>query len=63
MNFLYSSEDDHLKIDINDLPEPIIRTMGGIKDKIMSLFKITKNKEYSKPTRLNNAYESGKKPI
>ena len=34
--------------------------MGGVKNKTMSQINITK--KHSKPTRINNVYEGGKKP-
>ena len=36
--------------------------MGGVKDKIMSLFKTNTIKNYRKPTRAKNLYVTGKKP-
>ena len=38
------------------------KTIGGVKDKIMSLFKTNTTKDYSKPTRFKNAYRGRKKP-
>ena len=37
----------------------LIKTVSGVKDKIMSLFKPW---DYSKPKRVKNVYKSGKKP-
>ena len=36
--------------------------MGGVKGKIMNLFKINTTKSYSKLTHVNSVYERGKKP-
>ena len=36
--------------------------MGGIKDKIMSLFKVNTTKNYMKPTCVNNVHGDRKKP-
>ena len=43
---------------INHIPEPIKKTVGGVKDQIMSLFK---TKDYSKPKCVKTVYGSGKK--
>ena len=34
--------------------------MGGVNDKIMSLFKTNTTKEFSKTTRVSNVYGGGK---
>lgn len=34
---------------INCIPDPPIKTMGGVKDKIISLFKTNATKNHSKP--------------
>ena len=47
---------------INCIPEPIKKTAGGAKDKIMILFKTNTDKDYSKPKRFNNLYGGAKKP-
>ena len=39
---------------INDIPEPIKKTVRGVKDEIMSLFK---TKDYSKTKRVKNCME------
>ena len=36
--------------------------MGEVKNKIMSLFKSSTTKKYSKPSHINNAYRGRKKP-
>ena len=36
--------------------------MGGVNDKIMSLFKTKTTKEFSKTTRVSNVYGGGKQP-
>ena len=36
--------------------------MGGVKDKIMSLFKNNSTKDYSQPARVENVYDCGNKP-
>ena len=36
--------------------------MGGVKGKIINLFKINTTKNYSKLTHVNNVYEREKKP-
>ena len=38
------------------------RTVGGVKDKIINLFKTTTTRDYSKPKRPGNLYGGGKKP-
>ena len=43
---------------INYIPEPIKKAVGGVKDQIMSLFKI---KDYSKPKLVITVYGGGKK--
>ena len=35
--------------------------VGGVKDKVMSLFKIISTKDYNKLTHINDLYEGGKK--
>ena len=44
---------------INYTPEPTKKTMKGVKDQIMSLFK---NEDYSKPNCVKTVYGSEKKP-
>ena len=36
--------------------------VGGVNDKIMSLFKTNTSKEFSKTTRVSNVYGGGKQP-
>ena len=36
-------------------------TVGGVKDKIVSLFKTNTTQNYSKPTRVKNVYKGSKK--
>ena len=36
--------------------------MGGVKEKLMSLFKTTTSKDYNKPTNINNLYGGQMKP-
>ena len=43
---------------INYIPEPIEKTVGGVKEKIMVLFK---TKDYSKPEPVKIVYRRGKK--
>ena len=43
---------------INYIPDPIIKSVGGVKDEIMSLFK---TKDYSKPESVKTVYGGGKK--
>ena len=38
------------------------RPVGGVKDKIMNLFKTTTTRDYSKPKRPGNLYIGGRKP-
>ena len=45
----------------NYIPE-LIKTVGGVEGKIMSLFNSNTTKNYRKPTRVKNVYGSGKKP-
>ena len=44
---------------INYTPEPTKKTMKGVKDQIMSLFK---NEDYSKPNCVKTVYGCEKKP-
>ena len=37
---------------INCIPDPPIKTMGGVKDKIISLFKTNATKNHSKPGQI-----------
>ena len=42
----------------NYFPELIKKSLGGVKDQVMNLFK---TKDYSKPERIKNVYRGGKK--
>ena len=46
---------------INYIPKSI-KTVGGIKNKIMNLFETNITKGYSKPTLINSVYSGRKKP-
>ena len=46
---------------INFILEPIKETLGGVKDEIMSLFKINRTKDYERLTPENNICEGRKK--
>ena len=47
---------------VNYIPEPIKKTLGNAKDKIMSLFKTNTTEDCIKPTRVSNVYRGEKKP-
>lgn len=46
---------------INYIPEPI-KTMGGVQDKTMSLFKTNSTKNDCKSAHVKNVHDDGKKP-
>ena len=47
---------------VNYIPEPIKKTLGNAKDKIMSLFKTNTTEDCIKPTHVSNVYRGEKKP-
>ena len=47
---------------INCILEPIKITVGGVKEKILSLFKTSTSKCFKTPTRDKNVYGGEKKP-